>query len=160
MKSIRRPLVLAAVLAALAGGTMAQTAATATPPAATADAHPHRHGHGRMDPAKWQERFNRRMATLKQKLQITTAQESAWTAYTHALQPRTKGPRPDRQALAQMTTPQRLDHLRGLREQRMAAMDRRAEATKAFYGALTSEQQKTFDELTVRRFKRGHHHRG
>ena len=39
--------------------------------------------------------------------------------------------------------------MRALRNQRMAemnaAMDKRGEATKAFYAALTPEQQKTFD---------------
>jgi protein CpxP len=64
-----------------------------------------------------------------------------------------------------LTTPQRIDKMKEMRTQRMAdmsaAMDKRGEATKTFYAALTPDQQKVFDAQHARH---GHHegqsHRG
>ncbi|WP_041674912.1 Spy/CpxP family protein refolding chaperone [Ramlibacter tataouinensis] len=161
MTSLRSHLVCAALLASLAAGATAQTAPAAPSGAAAAQEQP-RHG-GRFDPAKRLERFEQRMTELKQKLQISGSQESAWTSFTNALRPQGKPQRPDREALARMATPDRIDHLRALRNERMAEMDRRGEATKAFYASLTTEQKKVFDEATLRRGHHGHHgggHRG
>ncbi|MEO6322967.1 MAG: Spy/CpxP family protein refolding chaperone, partial [Polaromonas sp.] len=51
--------------------------------------------------------------------------------------------------LDKLATPERIDKMRALRTQRMtemnAEMDKRGEATKAFYSALSPEQKKTFD---------------
>ncbi len=68
--------------------------------------------------------------------------------------------RADREAMAGMSTPDRIDHMRALRDQRNADMDRRAEATKAFYAQLGAEQKKTFDAETARMFQRGGRHMG
>ncbi|HYF44340.1 MAG TPA: Spy/CpxP family protein refolding chaperone [Ramlibacter sp.] len=143
--------IAAAVMLAAAGltATAQTTPAPATPPAAEAKQY-------RMDPAKRLERFNQRMAELKQKLQITGAQESAWTHFANAMRPDTNRPRVDREALAQLSTPDRIDQMRALRQQRMAEMDRRGDATKAFYNALTTEQKKVFDTETAQRGHRGH----
>ncbi len=46
-----------------------------------------------------------------------------------------------------MTTPQRLDQRLALMDRRMAEFRRRAEATKAFYAALSPQQQQVFDAL-------------
>jgi hypothetical protein len=106
-----------------------------------------------------QARHAERMNELKQKLQITAAQEGAWTSFTEAMQPPANRQRPDREALMRLTTPERIDQMRALRTQRNAEMDRRAEATKAFYAQLAPAPQKTFDEATARRWggHRGHH---
>jgi Spy/CpxP family protein refolding chaperone len=113
-----------------------------------------------MDPAKRQEWANKRLAELKQKLQITPAQEGAWTAFAAAHQPPANAMRPDRDAMARMTTPERIDQMRAMRTQRNAEMDRRMEATKSFYAALTPEQRKQFDEQTARHARHGDHHGG
>jgi periplasmic protein CpxP/Spy len=148
----------AALLASLGLAASAQTpnapqTGAGTPPAA---------GEIRHDPARMQERMTQRLADLKQKLQITPGQEGAWTAYTSALQP-TQMQRPNRDELAQLTTPERIDRMRQLRTQRMAEMDQRGEATKTFYAALTPEQKKVFDAQTLRgpwsQSGHGHHHR-
>ena len=55
--------------------------------------------------------------------------------------------------MEKLTTPERIDRMRALRAQQAAEADRRGEATKTFYAALTPEQQKTFDS-------RGQHMRG
>lgn len=157
---LRKHLVACALLAGLGLSAHAQTAPT--PPeggAPKAERH-----HGKFDPAQRAERMNKRLADLKQKLQITPNQEQAWASFSAAMQPPAQRARPDREALARMTTPDRIDHMRALREQRNAEMDRRGDATKAFYGQLSAEQQKTFDSETARMLQRrgmGHrHHHG
>ncbi|MDP3673097.1 MAG: Spy/CpxP family protein refolding chaperone [Telluria sp.] len=165
MKHAHKHLIAAALLAlGFAAGAQAPAQATATPgsPAASAAGpqghHMGRH-HGRMDPARMQQRMERRQAQLKQKLQITAAQEGAWSAYTAAMKPPANFQRIDRAELAKLTTPERIDRMRALRTARAAEMDKRADATKSFYSALTAEQKKVFDGETFRG-GRGGHHRG
>jgi protein CpxP len=154
MKFAHKPLIIAALLASLGSVACAQAApssAQGTPPAATA-----REGHGRFDPARMQERHAKRLDALKQKLQLSSAQEPAWTSYVAAQKP-TRMQRPDRAEFAKLSTPERIDRMRALRTARMAEMDQRGDATKTFYAALSAEQKKVFDEETARR---GHHRRG
>lgn len=155
MKLIHKHLVAAAMLAALGATAVAQTAPATTAPAAEAR-------HGKYDPAKRMERFSKRMGELKQKLQITPAQEAGWTSFTTAMQPSGAYRRIDRDAVAKLSTPDRIDQMRALRNQRIAEMDRRGDATKAFYNTLTAEQRQVFDTETAKRGgHRGHHgHRG
>lgn len=148
----RRYLMAAALVAGITGVTA--IAQTQPPVAAGAEG---KHGH-HFDRAKMAERASQRLADLKQKLQVTPAQEAAWTSFANAMQPPAQRPRVDREAMARMTTPDRIDHMRSLREQRQAEMDRRADATKAFYAQLSAEQKKTFDDETARMFQRGGRH--
>lgn len=149
---LRKHLVTCALLAGIGAAAIAQQA-PATAPAAGPQAHGHRH-----DPAKKAERVAKRLADLRQKLQVTQQQEPAWSSFANAMQPPANVQRPDREAIARMATPDRIDHMRALRERRNAEMDRRAEATKAFYGQLSAEQKKTFDTESARMFQRGRHH--
>jgi Spy/CpxP family protein refolding chaperone len=121
-------------------------------------------GMGRMDPAKMQARVEKHQAVLKAMLKLTPAQEGAWTSFTAALKPPTERmamQRPDPTEIAKLTTPERIDKMKSLHTQHQtemnAAMDKRADATKAFYTALTPEQQKVFDAATVRYMARGGH---
>lgn len=109
------------------------------------------------------------LAAFKDKLQITAAQEGAWNTFTEAMQPGRRHARLDAQDMAQLTTPERIDRMRALRAQRNAEADRRGDATKALYAALTPAQQKTFDEHAHRMQRQhggraghgehhGHHH--
>ncbi len=141
-----------ALLAALALPVLAQTA-PATPPAASASSAAesrhqagNRHGRHHGDHA---QRHARHLAELKGQLQLTAAQEPAWTAFTAALQPAERPARLDREGMDKLTTPERIDRMRALRAQHAAEADRRGEATKAFYAALAPEQQKTFDARTL-----------
>lgn len=104
--------------------------------------------------ARMQQRMEKRQAALKQILQITPAQENAWNAWTAALRPANLQ-RPNPAEFAQLTTPERIDRMRALRSARIAEMDRRADATKTFYAALTPSQQKAFDALPLRRMGGG-----
>lgn len=155
MKSLHRHLIAAALLGALGLGAVAQTQ---TPPAGEPPGHMMqggRHDPARMEEfrARMQERMARRLGELKQKLQITSAQEGAWTAWTTAVTP-TRMQRPDRAEFAKLTTPERIDRMRAHRAQRNADMDNRMDATKAFYATLSAEQKTTFDAEGLR-FLRG-----
>jgi len=138
--SLPRPfkrLMLAGVLAGLAVAAQAQPA-----------------GHGpRHDPAQMQQRMQERMAerqaALKAALQLTPEQETAWAAFTAGMQPPAASARPtpqDREALRQLTTPQRIERMRAERARRGLAMDQREQAVLQFYAVLTPQQQKVFDE--------------
>lgn len=171
-------LVLAGLLATAGAGAMAQgtdAAPAALNPAtsttATSNARQH-HGEqrmGRHDPAKMQAMMAKRQADMKAKLKITPAQEGAWTTFTTAMQPPAgmMGKRPGAEQRADMdklTTPERIDKMQALRTQRMAEMsaemDKRGAATKAFYAALSPEQQKTFDAEHKNAGKHGGRHGG
>jgi periplasmic protein CpxP/Spy len=161
---------LTGLLATAGFGAMAQGSVNGPgTTAAPGDMHGgHTMGMGRHDPAKMQAMMARHQAELKARLQLTPTQEGAWTAYTGAMQPPAHmgRPTPDQRAeLDKLSTPERIDKMRALRTQRMAdmnaAMDKRGEATKSFYAALTPEQQKTFDaERKKMRDGWGHGQRG
>jgi hypothetical protein len=174
MKSLHRHLLTAGLLAGLG---LAAVAQTQTPPAAPAGAgapHTMQREHGAMDPARMErmrarmeERMAKRLGDLKQKLQISRGQENAWDAWTAAIKPTQMQPhqRPDRAAFERMTTPERIDRMKAHRAQRAAEMDKRLDATKAFYAQLNPEQQKVFDQEGLRFAarmggKRGHGHFG
>lgn len=102
-----------------------------------------------------------RLAAIKKQLSLTAEQEAAWTHWVESVGPVDGMGRPDMKKAdwAGLTTPQRLDKMQSMHEahsQRMAqALARHAEATKAFYAALTAAQQKTFDQMTLRHMMGG-----
>lgn len=165
LKSVQS-LVLAGILATAALAATAQTVAPAAPATAGAPAKAggyHGDRMGRHDPAKMQARIAKHQADLKAKLKLTPTQEGAWTTFTASMQPPVRGARPDRAAMKaefdKLSTPERIDKMRALRAQRMtemnAAMDKRGDATKTFYAALTPEQQKVFDSQRMSRGGKG-----
>jgi protein CpxP len=169
MKRSYQTALAAALLSTLGLVAVAQTPAAPAQPQGQAphqEMHAHaRHGmggEGRLQEriARMEERIAKRQAALKQKLGISAAQESAWGTWTQSLKPAARPQRPDRAEFARLTTPERIDRMRALRAARMAEMDRRAEATKAFYAALNPEQKKVFDEETLRFGKKRGGHRG
>ena len=158
-------IVLAGLLCASAGLALAQPGPAAGP----GGPGPRAEGMGRYDPARMQARMDQRLAALKAKLQITAAQEAAWTAFTTAVKPRPSTAMANMAAthaeLDKLPTPERLDRMRALHTQRMTEMnllmDQRAEATKTFYAVLTPVQKKVFDEQFSRATGRhGEHHMG
>ena len=159
-------LVLAGLLATAGAGAIAQTATTPQGNAGTTATSTHSERMGRYDPAKMQAGMAKRQAAMKAKLQITPAQEGAWTAFTAAMQPPADmmGARSGVEQHAEMdklTTPQRIDKMREMRTQRMALMDKRGDAAKAFYAALSPDQQKVFDaEHSMRGGRHGGGHHG
>ena len=163
MKSLHRHLLTAGLLAGIGIAAVAQTQTPPAPPAAPNAPHmqgEHRGHHG--DPAQFrarmEERMARRLGQLKAKLQISPAQEGAWSSWTTAMKP-TQFQRPDRAEFQRLSTPERIDRIRAQRAQRNAAMDQRFDATKTFYAALNAEQKKVFDAEAMR-FMRGGRHGG
>ena len=168
MKLIHKRLFVAGLLATLGLTAGAQTAPVQPGPGPGMGAMM-RDGHNHGDPSSMQDRMNRmqdrmtaHLTAIKQKLQLSPGQETAWNSYVAALKSANPMKRPDRAELGKLTTPERIDRMRALRAERMAEMDKRADATKTFYAALTPDQKKTFDAETANRGRRGgpggHHH--
>lgn len=112
--------------------------------------------HGKMDPAKMEAMVAKRADALKAQLKLTPEQEPAWNSFVAAMKPDTKAlpQHPSREELDKLTTPERIDTMRALRDQQhkdmLAAMDKRDQATKTFYATLNAEQKKTFDTQHLR----------
>jgi protein CpxP len=161
MKSLHRHLLTAGLLAGLGIAAVAQTQTPPVSPATAGAPQSVQQGGRQADPARMEQRRARmeqriakRMGELKQKLQITAAQEGAWTAWTGAMKPATFQ-RPNRAEFASLATPERIDRMRVLRTARNAEMDRRFDATKTFYAALSAEQKKVFDAESMRLLRGG-----
>lgn len=157
MSQLRKHLMVAGLLAGFGFAAIAQSPPAApTPGAKPAMQGMHARGE-RHDPAKFKEHMAKRQAELKAKLKITPAQEGAWSTFTASMQPAAnRPPRPNREEMAKLTTPERIDRMQAMKTERDARMSQRAGATKAFYAALSPEQQKVFDANTMR----GHGHGG
>ena len=160
MSILQRSAIVTAMFTALSLPAFAQTQAApaATPSAEQAQAHPGQRHH-RQDPKAREARMEKRMQALKTSLKLNASQEAAWATYTAAIKPQhpAAGERPapaDHQALAAMTTPERIDAMQAMHSKRHAAMqahmEQRNQATKTFYAALSPEQQKTFDAETLK----------
>jgi protein CpxP len=109
--------------------------------------------------ARMEERRTARLHALHEALGIRPDQEAAFAAFAAAMRPpegdrqgmHPGGMSADRAALANLTTPERLDRM-GQRMQehvarRQEAFARRASATKALYSALSPGQRRTMDAL-------------
>jgi protein CpxP len=114
--------------------------------------------------ARMGEQMAKRQADLKAKLQLSAEQEGAWISFTAAMTPPNMAnmPRMNPAEMQALTTPQRMEKMQAMKAERDAQMSKRMEATKAFYAALTPEQQKVFDAQTMRGMHggQGGHHRG
>ncbi len=102
----------------------------------------------------------KRLAVLKDKLQLQPRQEAAWQAFTNAVPGKGPMAREGRQALrdelGKLSTPERLDRMMARADERRARMVQGAEAVKQFYAQLSPEQQKVFD-AEARPFREGRH---
>lgn len=104
---------------------------------------------------KWHEKAAARWAqhqqALHEKLALSTEQESAWQAFTQAMQAPASaaGVRPDPEEMKQLTTPERLQRMGAHRRHYARLMEERMDAREAamlsFYRQLTPAQQKIFD---------------
>ncbi len=126
--------------------------------------------HRAWDPAQMREQMQARMEArranrlkaLHDVLAIRPDQEGAFQAFAAAThppeQPAGQPPRAmgaNRAALANLTTPERLDRMAQRMQERTArhqeAFARRASATKALYAALSPEQRRAMDALPIPR---------
>ncbi len=171
MPSAYKSFLLASLLASAGVASFAQSApaTAASAPMTTASAPAQRHGPmgmpGKMDHAKMEAMMAKHHAALKAKLKLTAEQEGAWTTFTAAMKPPAHMDQPhmDHAEFAKLTTPERIDKMHALRTQRMAdmnaAMDKRDDATKAFYAVLNDDQKKVFDAEHARMGARHGEHR-
>lgn len=160
MRKHFKPAVMATLLATSALAVLAQAAGGPPPQegAGMQQSEPeHRaHRHERM-----KAHMAKRAAELKAELKLTPEQESSWNAYLATMKPSAPPARPQREDIAKLSTPERLDKMREMRQQREAEFDKRDAATRSFYAGLSPEQQKTFDARTARRMHdEGRRHHG
>ncbi len=129
--------------------------------------HPHM-GEGNAQHAHMTQRWEAHQQELKTKLKLSSNQEPAWNTFVEAMKASAKPSvaQLDRDALAKLTTPERMDKMAAFHEAHETEMQsqrkQRSDATKQFYAQLTSEQQKVFDAQTLPRepHSRGHMGRG
>ncbi len=111
---------------------------------------PGRHGRDWGEMRQKMEEHRAAMAQdLRTILKLRPDQEVAFTAFQASMTPppRQERMKHDRAAMETLTTPQKLDMMLAKMDERMARMRKHVEATKAFYAALSPEQQHTFDAL-------------
>ncbi len=92
------------------------------------------------------------LSSLHDALHLTAAQEDSWRAYRSAIAPDPSAEGRHRAAAMMMTTlttPRRVDLINAEMDEDFAALRHQGEAVKAFYAALTPDQQRTFDRLTL-----------
>lgn len=154
--------VLAAALVGLSASAIAQNTAA---PAADPHAHHKASSGGATSPAeptrradmrqKMADRHAQHLAQLKAALQLTAAQEPAWKAFIARTEPTPPQAQTAAEDWSKLTTPQRLDRMQALHNERNTALAQRIEATRSFYAQLTPEQQKTFDAQGLRLHRMG-----
>lgn len=144
------PLALGGVLLIGATASAAQT----PPPAAASQPREGRGEWRRPDP---EAMAARRAEHLRAALQLRPDQEPALKAFLERPAAAQRPARADREAMANMTTPQRLDAQRARMTERLARFDQRIAATKRFYAQLNPAQQKAFDAMAPRGMGKGGH---
>lgn len=119
----------------------------------------HQFEHHRQKMEKFHEK---RMANLKNKLKVTASQEAAWQDYVLSQQPPKKPltAMPDRESMAKMSTPERIEKMDVMRQEHdafmQAHMKKHSQATLALYNMLSDEQKKVFDMQTLPPVRRDH----
>jgi hypothetical protein len=111
--------------------------------------------------------FEKKQAELKKQLNLTPAQEPLWDSFIQSVHPMALAKPPVDRAqmreLTQLPAPQRAQKMMDLHEARheemLSQMRTRLEAMKVFYAQLSTEQQKTFDQLTLRHHRQMMHAR-
>lgn len=99
------------------------------------------------------ERMEQHQKRLHDALKLTPDQEGAWKTFADSMRPPAKAERPAREDMAKLTTPERAEKMLDLAKQRQERMAEHVAALKTFYGVLTPEQKKVFDEQHA--FQRG-----
>ena len=99
--------------------------------------------------------WEKRQSELKAKLHLSESQEGAWKAFVEGMKVPAKplGQAIERDALAKLSTPERIEKMNAIHEANLASMkshiQQRNETTRTFYSQLSMEQQKVFDAETL-----------
>lgn len=106
---------------------------------------------GMPDPAAMKARMAEHMAQMDKDmhtiLRLRPDQETAWRAFRDAMHPQDMPAMKMAAPNAPQTTPQRLDEMNRMAAERQARHAKMEAATRAFYAALSPEQQAVFDAL-------------
>jgi protein CpxP len=109
--------------------------------------------------AKMEERVAKRQDALHEKLNLSAAQETAWTTFTATNKPGARWERPDRAAMKAMSAPQRMEKRIAMSKERIVRQETRLADLTTFYSVLTAEQKKTFDaNMQGRQYDERHGH--
>jgi protein CpxP len=147
MNTIRKSIIIGLTVLGLGGTTLA------------VQAHDAKGGAHAQGQATWGERAAKREQKLHDTLKLTPAQEAAWSAYTAAIKPAARPERGQRADWKALPAPERMAKRLEMARQQLAMMEARVGATTTFYGVLSPEQKKLFDEHGMQRG--GHRmHRG
>lgn len=84
---------------------------------------------------------------LHEQLNLSCEQETLWNEFISSVPIPNKSQRFERTAMEKLTTPERLEQQLNLIRAQEARLTSNLMALKVFYGSLTPEQQKTFDEF-------------
>jgi protein CpxP len=125
---------------------------------------PHMQGPGLMHPwmndakreemrGKHQQKF---LDDMKVFLQLQPAQEAAWQSFSASMKtPHQRPARPSKVEIEKMTTPERIDKMMAIKQEKDAEMAKRMNAIRGFYATLTPAQQKVFDTQTQKLMMHG-----
>lgn len=92
-----------------------------------------------------------RLDQIHKELKLAPGQETDWKVWSDAVQQAKqarKEARPDFESFKKLSAPDRLQKLIDHSKEKQARMEEVLAATKTFYGTLSQEQRKTFDDLT------------
>lgn len=162
MSTVRKHVLIALAALSLGGAAMAAEADTQAPQAQPRHqmSQQERDAHRAEFRAKMGERMKERAQKLHDALQLSGSQEQAWTTFVAAMHPAHPNvKRGDFRDFAKLPAPQRMQKMIEMSKRRTAMMEQRQAALNTFYGTLTPQQQKVFDEQTSRGMG-GHGFRG
>jgi len=137
MKTIMQSLLSGLILVGIASNVNAYAQNGSTSPAQSGM-------QGSMTPEAMKEKIAKHQAELHDKLKITAAQEPAWKTFIQAVTPERMVPEKD-SGMDKMTTPERMQRSLERMKEHQGQLQKKLEATKAFYAVLSPEQQKIFD---------------
>ena len=101
------------------------------------------------------EHFQKHLDELHSKLNLNSAQETAWQTYTHKIAPTNQDQRGDWEAISKLPAPERLDKMIAIKSEHLQRLEAHAAALKEFYATLGPEQKTIFDLATQRPWKGG-----
>ena len=157
MNKFRKSLLIGATVLGLGSSAFiaqAQTAAVEKNGPDRASAGGHKWHGGAKSPERMKEKMAQRQAELRDKLNLSASQQSAWNLYVAAMTPTGNWQRPDRAEWQNLSVPERMEKQLAMMKEREARLSSRLAATKTFYATLSPEQQKIFNENSMH----GHHH--
>lgn len=101
---------------------------------------------GKFSEARFSDRMKQHQQRLHDALKLTPQQEPAWTKFQESHPFNNAANRPAQADMAKLTAPERAEKMLELQKQHQEGMSKHLVAMKDFYGQLSPEQKKAFDE--------------